>query len=105
MELSPTNSIKSKKEQLNQESEKILLPLQEVLMIRGKVIYHENAQAHNVIRLSRDVLLQYPQLREKDSSFSYTMILPRTREEVKQQLKNFRKKTKMFPIFLFLERE
>lgn len=104
MELSSQTLPKARKDLSIQKNDKLLLPLQDALTIRGKIIYYENAQAHSLIRLTRDVLSQYPQLREKQSSFSYIMKVPRTREEVKRQLKEIEKNPSKFPIFLFFER-
>lgn len=104
MELSSHTSTKISKDSNIQKNEKLLLPYQDVLKIRGKVIYHENAQAHNIIRLNREMLLQYPQLREKQSQFSYIMVVPRTREEVKKQLDDIQNNPNKFPILLFFEK-
>ena len=79
--------------------------MQETLKVRGKVFYHESAQAHSLIRLTKEVLSRYPQLREKQASFSYVMIVPRSKEELKKQLQELREKPERVPIILFLERD
>ncbi len=74
-------------------------------MVRGEIFYHESAQAHSIIRLTKELLCHYPQLREKSASFSYLMVVPRSIEEVKKQLKELKKYPERVPIILFLERD
>lgn len=93
---------KSKKRDATEE---LLTPAQNILTVKGKLFYHESAQAHNIIRLTKEVILQYPQLREKRSSFCYKMIVPRTQEEYREHLKELRRNTNKIPIILFLGRD
>ncbi len=84
--------------------DRFLIPVQETLKVRGKIFYHESAQAHSMIRLTKDVLSHYPQLREKSSSFSYVMIVPSSKEELNEQFKKMKENVDEIPIILFLER-
>lgn len=94
--------IKSDKDKCGEAS--ILQPNQEVINVKGKLFYHESAQSHSVIKLTKEVLYNYPQLKEKMSSFSYNMFLPRSNKEVEELMKSFEKEINAVPILLFFER-
>ena len=81
-----------------------LVPSQEVFKIKGSVLYQESAQAWNTIKIKRELLFLYPQLREKNSKINYTMIVPRSLEEIKKQLANMLDDNKL-PILLFFGKE
>ena len=95
----------TQRKSIEKKERSFLAPLQEIPKVRGKIFYHENARAHSVIRLTKELLCHYPQLREKNSAFSYLMIVPRSMDEVKAQLKELKKNPEKVPIILFLERD
>lgn len=95
----------TQKKRIEKKDTLFLSPLEEVPKVRGKIFYHESSQAHSVLRFTKEILCHYPQLRDKSSSFSYLMVVPRSIEEVKTQLKELKKNPKRIPIILFLERE
>ena len=80
-----------------------LKPSVGVVKIEGSVLYQESAQAWNTIKLKRELLFLYPQLRDKSTHLKYTMILPRSNEEIMTQMKEMIESNKM-PILLFLEK-
>ena len=53
----------------------------------GRIAYSESSQAWNVIKLKKDLFLEFPQLKEKRSKFSYKIVYHR-------DLKDFEKVTK-----------
>ena len=79
-------------------------PAQDVFKIEGNVLYQESAQAWNTIKIKRELLFLYPQLRDKRSPAKYTMLVPRSGEETKKQVEAFIRQNKI-PILLFLEKE
>jgi len=83
--------------------EGFLKPNQEVVKVEGSVLYQESAQAWNTIKLKREVLFLYPQLRDKSSKLKYTMIIPKSNEEIMAQIDEVISSNKM-PILLFLEK-
>lgn len=84
--------------------DKFLTPTKEVLTVKGKLSYSESAQAWNTIKIKKEVLLFFPQLREKRSMFGYTMLVPRTCEEIKEKLTELDKESNHIPILLFFEK-
>lgn len=83
--------------------EGFLVPSQQLLRTNGKMLYNESAQAHNILKINKRVLSKYPQLREKNSSFRYDMIVPESQEEMLKFLQEI-KKDRLVPIFLFFEK-
>ena len=85
------------------EQEIILSPSKNTIKIKGKLFYSEGAQSWNIIRLRREVLHEFPELKEKSASFGYTMIVPKTNDEVKKAILDIEKG--VIPILLFFRRE
>jgi len=46
-----------------------------VINVKGKVHYSESNQAWNVIQLRKEIIQEFPQLKEKRSKFAYKMVL------------------------------
>lgn len=90
------------KPQIQKQEISFLNPSQETLKITGKLFYSEGDQSWNVIRLKKEILHKFPQLKEKSSKFSYQMVVPQSSDEIKDLLKEVRES---IPILLFLCRE
>ena len=80
----------------------ILSPTQEPVKINGKLSYCEGDQSWSNLRLKKEILHRFPQLKEKSSRFSYTMIVPKSQEEAKKSLQETKESV---PILLFLCKE
>ena len=79
----------------------ILSPNRQNVKISGKLNYNEGSQSWNLIRLKKEVLHEFPQLREKSASFGYTMIISKSKEGFEELIQ---KEKDGFPILLFLSR-
>ena len=73
--------------------------------IKGRILYNESSQAWSTIKIKREIFYIFPQLKDKRSNFSYTMIIPRSYDEFKQQFEELKKDSIKFPILLFFEKE
>jgi len=82
---------------------KTLLP-RSLVEQAGKLIYNESQQAWSLIILKKDFLNEFPQLKEKRSSFSYKLVFHRAGEELEKTVKKLRKEENI-PILMFLYRE
>ena len=72
----------------------------------GKVAYSESAQAWNVIKLKKELFDEFPELKEKRSSFSYQLKHFRDPKEFEKVLKELKKEKEDFmPLLLFLYKE
>ncbi len=56
------------------------------------------------LQIKKEVLLLYPQLKNKSDNLSYTTVLPRTHEEFKEAFKQLEKNQNKVPILLFFEK-
>jgi uncharacterized protein Yka (UPF0111/DUF47 family) len=81
--------------------EKLLRPIHETLRVKGELSYSEGNQAWNVIRLKKDLLKEFPQLKEKRKKFSYKIIMHRSFRELKKEINDLEKEGDAIPIFLF----
>ena len=77
-----------------------------VINSEGKVLYSEGFKAWNTIRLKKELFLEFPELKERRSSFSYKLIFHRTIEEFEKFVKMLKKsKDEVMPILMFLYKE
>ncbi|MBI2449630.1 hypothetical protein HYV49_05015 [Candidatus Pacearchaeota archaeon] len=83
---------------------KPLLP-RKCVDINGKILYSEGDQAWNLIRLKKDVLNEFYQLKEKRLKFSYQMIYYRVYEDLEKAIKGLKKQNKALPVLLWLYQE
>ena len=72
--------------------------------IQGKIAYAEGFQAWNLIRLKKEIIDEFPQLREKRSSFLYRVVFHRTHEELLKEIKKLRNYDVM-PMLLLLYKD
>lgn len=83
----------------------ILSPGSRILEINGKLFYHESSQAWSLLRLKKDLLHKFPQLRDKSSSFGYKMIMHDKIEDLKEMIRNLEKSGGKIPVLLFFCKE
>ena len=83
---------------------KTLIP-RSILEIEGKVAYGEGFQSWNLIRLKKEFIEEFPQLKEKRSSFSYKMVFCREYKQILKTLKNLSAEGEQMPVLMFLYRE
>lgn len=73
--------------------------------IEGKMIYCERDQAWNLLRLKKEVLNDFYQLKGMRSKFSYHMVYYRTYEELEKAIKGLKKNNVALPFLVFLYEE
>lgn len=83
----------------------ILSPTKEILKIRGKLSYSESSGAWNVLKIKKDILKIFPQLRDKNNKFAYHMIIPSSPDEAKKKFEELKELKDMVPILLFFEKD
>lgn len=76
-----------------------------IINVKGKMLYNESKQAWCNIKLKRELINEFPQLREKRSNFSYEMMFCRTADELKEILKKMEGDEEAMPIMMFLWRD
>lgn len=83
----------------------ILRPTQETLESKGKFSYSEGSQAWSIIKLKKEVLQEFSQLREKRSNFSYRLMLFRSYKIMKKAIKDIQDKEQPLPLLLCFYKE
>lgn len=67
--------------------EKILQPSRTFIDLRGKIAYGDSSQSWSNIRLKRDIVNEFPELKNKKASFSYRMQFYRSYNDLVQAIK------------------
>jgi len=83
----------------------ILRPVNNAINIQGKILYSQGDRSWNMIRIRKDILDEFPQLREKQAKFSYRMILHKSNNELEKAIRALKRDGGAMPILLFLCRE
>lgn len=84
---------------------KLLSPQRETLRINGKLSYKEGTQAWSLLQLKKEILLEFPQLKEKRGKFCYMMTFHRNFKEIKKELAELEEKNEVMPILLLFGKE
>jgi len=88
-----------------QENFRILRPRRDKIIIKGKISYQESTHAWSLLNLRKNIIEQYPQLRERRSKFGYKMIFFHEQEELEKTIKEIKKNQEPIPILVWLMRE
>ena len=94
----------NKTEDIENEKFTFLAPTRETLKIVGRLFYSEGNQAWTFMRLKKEILQEFPQLKEKRSNFSYVIILPRSYGDMKKITIKMEKKHEIVPMLMFFAR-
>lgn len=92
--------IRNTSSKIKGESGLTLSPLRQIIEITGPMTYNESAQAWNIIRLRKDILHEFPELKDKRTMFTYKLVIPRSPEAIKQIIEQCLQSQNIVPIFL-----
>lgn len=84
---------------------KILQPSRQVLDVKGKIAYGDSSHSWSNIRLKKEIVDEFPALKEKRAKFSYNMLFYRTYNDLEKALRRMRRKKMPLPILLFMMRD
>ena len=84
-----------------------LAPTRDVLEVKGKLSYNEGDRAFTNLKIKKEVLQEFPHLKEKGEGFDfiYLMRLHRSFKELKKEIDRMEKESQAPPIVLFLGKE
>lgn len=82
-----------------------LRPQRNKLEIKGKLSYRESTHSWCLIRLSRDIIQEFPQLKERNSSFGYKMVFYPNYGNLEKFLKEQKKEGEALPILVWLVKD
>lgn len=81
-----------------------LEPGREAVEIRGKLYYSESFAAWNSLRLAKGVIQEFPQLKQKRSSFIYRMVICRDRLDFERKFHLIKSGKEAIPVLMWIER-
>jgi len=86
---------------------KFLSPVRETLEVKGKLTYNEGDRAFTSLKIKKEFLQEFPDLREKieEFDFVYLMKLHRSFKTLKKEIETMEKDSESVPIVLFLGKE
>jgi hypothetical protein len=84
--------------------ERKTLSPRKVLEVEGKIAYGEGFQSWNVIRLKKEFIDEFPQLKEKRSAFAYKLKYFRDLKELEKSIKNLNN-NEGAPVLMWLYKE
>lgn len=82
---------------------KALAP-KKIIDVEGKLAYAEGFQSWNILRLKKEIVNEFPQLKEKRSNFSYKLIFCRNHEELLNHIKKL-KNDSVMPMLMWMYKE
>jgi hypothetical protein len=82
-----------------------LSPTRETLRIKGKLSYCESDQAWNLLRLKKEILHEFPHLKNKQGDFIYLMKLHHSYDDLREELDVLQTESPVVPIILFIGKE
>ena len=84
--------------------EKRLISPKKIIDVEGKLAYAEGFQSWNILRLKKEIVDEFPQLKEKRSNFSYKLIFCRNYEELLNYFKKL-KSDSVMPMLMWMYKE
>lgn len=83
----------------------LLRPEKETLEINGKISYRESLRAWNTIRLKKEMINEYPALKNRSDKFGYKLILYRNYAKLEIAMRKMKREGEPIPLLLFLKKE
>lgn len=83
----------------------LLSPMRDVLKITGKLSYSEGDQAWTNLRLKKEILQKFPNLKDKQGSFIYVMKVYDSHKELRKELDHLEKQSGAVPIIFMIGKE
>ena len=73
--------------------------------IQGRMSYNDSVRAWNVIRLKKEFLQEFQELKNRQEGFSYEMILFYNYEELEKAIKEMKNTGKVLPVLFWIGKE
>ena len=83
---------------------KILQPSKKVINLTGKMFYREAIRAWNTMRIKKEIIEEFPALKERRSSFSYQMLFYRDYIDLEKAIRKMKKDKLPTPLLLFFRK-
>ena len=84
---------------------RILQPSRNTLDINGKIAYGDSSRSWSNIRLKKEIVNEFPALKERRANFSYNMLFYRSYNELEKAIRKMKRMKKPLPLLLFMIKE
>lgn len=85
--------------------EQTLRPLRNSIQIKGKISYRESIGCWSLIALGKQIIREFPQLKEKQSKFGFKMAFYYEHKDLEKVVKKIKREGEALPILLWLVKE
>ena len=85
--------------------EQTLRPLRNSIQIKGKISYRESTGCWSLIALSKQIIREFPQLKEKQSKFGFKMAFYYEHKDLERTVRKIKREGEALPILLWLVKE
>ena len=82
-----------------------LRPQRNIIEIKGKLTYGESMGAWNSIRFKKELINEFPQLKEKRSAFSYKITFYQEYKELEKAIRKIKRDGEALPVLLWFVKE
>jgi hypothetical protein len=83
----------------------ILRPRRDKIEVKGKISYQESNHTWSLLNLRKGIIDEFPQLKERISSFGYKMIFYHEYNELERFIRKIKKENEAVPILMWLVKE
>ena len=83
----------------------IIQPLKEVVVSSGNVYYSESERSWSIIRLKKEFIAEFQQLRNRLFKTRYVAVVYHSPDLLEKEIKDIVEKKRPLPVLLFFEQE
>ena len=80
---------------------KFITPKKDSLKINGDLSYGEGQRAWSVLRIKKEILSEFSQLKKRRENFGYQMLFCRESKDFEKEVRKLKKEGKVLPILLW----
>jgi len=85
--------------------QQILRPRRNVLRMNGRLTYSEGIGAWNMVRFKKELINEFPQLKEKISKFGYDLAFYQDYKGLEKAIRKLKRKKEALPLLMWLVKE
>jgi len=85
--------------------EQILRPRREKIEVKGKISYLESTRSWSQISLRKQIVDEFPQLKERMSGFGYKMLFFHEFKDLERLIRKLKRTNHAVPILMWLVKE
>lgn len=83
----------------------MLRPKKDKLEVNGKLSYFESTHSWTCLNLRKSILEEFPQLKERASSFGYKMLFYHEYDQLERFIRKLRKEGEALPMLMWFIKE